>query len=51
LSGGLRRRQDLAQALVHRPTVLFLDDPTTGLDPQSRNALWEQLRRRSRQRG
>jgi ABC-2 type transport system ATP-binding protein len=44
LSGGLRRRLDLAQALVHRPTVLFLDEPTTGLDPQSRNALWGVLR-------
>ena len=40
-SGGMRRRLDLAAALVARPTVLFLDEPTTGLDPQSRNALWE----------
>jgi ABC-type multidrug transport system ATPase subunit len=40
-SGGMRRRIDLAAALVNRPPVLFLDEPTTGLDPQSRNAVWE----------
>ena len=51
LSGGLRRRLDLAQALLHRPSVLFLDEPTTGLDPQSRSALWGQLRDLSRQEG
>ena len=39
-SGGMKRRLDLALALVHRPTILFLDEPTTGLDPQSRSALW-----------
>jgi ABC-type multidrug transport system ATPase subunit len=45
LSGGMRRRLDLALALVKHPRVLFLDEPTTGLDPQSRAALWAQLRR------
>jgi daunorubicin resistance ABC transporter ATP-binding subunit len=43
-SGGMRRRLDVAAALVHRPPVLFLDEPTTGLDPQSRNDLWDMLR-------
>nr|BFE77964.1 hypothetical protein GCM10020093_005650 [Planobispora longispora] len=45
LSGGQRRRFDLAFGLVHRPTLLFLDEPTTGLDPQSRAALWDHIRR------
>ncbi|MFD4907793.1 ATP-binding cassette domain-containing protein [Kitasatospora purpeofusca] len=43
-SGGMRRRLDVAAALVPEPPVLFLDEPTTGLDPQSRNALWELIR-------
>jgi ABC-2 type transport system ATP-binding protein len=43
-SGGMRRRLDLALALVHRPPVLFLDEPTTGLDPTSRAALWREVR-------
>ena len=44
-SGGMRRRLDVAMALVRHPDVLFLDEPTTGLDPQSRRALWELIRR------
>ncbi|GBE25004.1 MAG TPA: ATP-binding cassette domain-containing protein [Actinobacteria bacterium] len=44
-SGGMAKRLDLAQALIHRPNVLFLDEPTTGLDPQNRNAMWTYLRK------
>jgi ABC-2 type transport system ATP-binding protein len=50
-SGGMKRRLDLALALVHRPRILFLDEPTTGLDPQSRAALWEEVGRLSREEG
>jgi ABC-2 type transport system ATP-binding protein len=45
-SGGMRRRLDLAAALVARPPVIFLDEPTTGLDPRSRNQLWETIEAR-----
>jgi len=50
-SGGMKRRLDLALALVHRPTILFLDEPTTGLDPQSRNALWVEVGRLAKEDG
>jgi len=50
-SGGMKRRLDLALALVHRPRILFLDEPTTGLDPQSRSALWAEVGRLAREDG
>ncbi len=50
-SGGMKRRLDLALALVHSPRILFLDEPTTGLDPQSRAALWEEVARLAHDEG
>src|SRR4030095_7951504 len=50
LSGGVRRRVEIARGLVHEPRVFFLDEPTTGLDPVSRSAVWEMLQRIKKQR-
>ena len=50
-SGGMKRKLEIIRSLIHRPTVLFLDEPTIGLDPASRRSLWEYLRRVRRESG
>jgi len=50
-SGGMKRRLDLAMSLIHKPQILFLDEPTTGLDPVSRNDVWKEVRTLNRQEG
>lgn len=50
-SGGMQRKLDIAMGLVHRPQVLFLDEPTTGLDPEARASLWEDIAKLSREDG
>ena len=50
-SGGMKRRLEIVRSLVHQPEILFLDEPTTGLDPQARNAVWEHLQRIHKEEG
>ncbi|HII80743.1 MAG TPA: ATP-binding cassette domain-containing protein [Methanosarcina sp.] len=50
-SGGMKRRLEIARALVHYPKILFLDEPTVGLDPQTRNSIWNHIRRLNEEKG
>lgn len=50
-SGGMKRRLEIVRSLVHKPRILFLDEPTTGLDPQARNAVWEHLKKLHKEEG
>lgn len=50
-SGGMKRRLDLAMSLIHKPQILFLDEPTTGLDPASRTAVWNEVRKLNKEEG
>jgi ABC-2 type transport system ATP-binding protein len=50
-SGGMKKRLDLASALIHKPKLIFLDEPTTGLDPQSRAAIWDYLEKLNKEEG
>ncbi len=51
LSGGMKRRLEIARAFIHEPNILILDEPTTGLDPQSRKMIWERMRQLNRELG
>lgn len=50
-SGGMKRRLEIARALVHYPKILFLDEPTVGLDPQTRNSIWNHIKKLNKERG